>query len=300
MAHIVHWEIKETSLFWLEDTSATCFWYRNNKTAWMTAEYFEEWIKHYDTWFREKNQKVCLWLDNFAGHNNAGEDDIYNINLLEVMLMANEAWVAVSTETIRNCWHHAFELKGPPTPSALKSGTSDAGAWKIVKGYVDATIATMPVAIRALQEHLGTRYNEADWKPTFDAIFPAEDDTTTAVIALNNLTEKATTYMQPIPCSIISTSQSNKCSIPKLEIAESKLMQSIDELHQRKRIWGTRLTIEELLNPIEEMEIVESPYRFLGGDEEIIAAARAAVVAAEDGVAVGESPTATSSPIWSV
>jgi hypothetical protein len=37
----------------------------------------------------------------------AGEDDIYKINLLEVILMANAAWDAVMPETIKNCCDHA-------------------------------------------------------------------------------------------------------------------------------------------------------------------------------------------------
>ena len=36
----------------------------------------------------------------------AGEEDVYKINLLEVMLMARQAWDAVSAETIANCWKH--------------------------------------------------------------------------------------------------------------------------------------------------------------------------------------------------
>jgi len=36
----------------------------------------------------------------------AGEDDIYNINLLKVMLMVKEAWKAVTSEMITNCWNH--------------------------------------------------------------------------------------------------------------------------------------------------------------------------------------------------
>ena len=36
----------------------------------------------------------------------AGEEDIYKINLLEDMLMARQAWDAVSPETIANCWRH--------------------------------------------------------------------------------------------------------------------------------------------------------------------------------------------------
>ena len=113
------------------------------------------WINMLDRDFKSQNRKVCLLLDNFAGHkilykpqnihleplapnmtsfvqpldsgiiwcfkahyrqafcyraielDEAGEDDIYKINLLEVMLMANVAWDAVSAETIRNCWNHA-------------------------------------------------------------------------------------------------------------------------------------------------------------------------------------------------
>ncbi|KIK74871.1 hypothetical protein PAXRUDRAFT_174439 [Paxillus rubicundulus Ve08.2h10] len=38
----------------------------------------------------------------------AGDIDIYKINLLEVMLMVKEAWAKVSAETIKNCWQHAF------------------------------------------------------------------------------------------------------------------------------------------------------------------------------------------------
>lgn len=36
----------------------------------------------------------------------AGVDDIYKINLLEVMLMAKEAWASISAQTIENCWNH--------------------------------------------------------------------------------------------------------------------------------------------------------------------------------------------------
>ncbi|KIK78384.1 hypothetical protein PAXRUDRAFT_42573, partial [Paxillus rubicundulus Ve08.2h10] len=35
-----------------------------------------------------------------------GDDDIYKINLLEVMLMVKEAWASISAEMIRNCWKH--------------------------------------------------------------------------------------------------------------------------------------------------------------------------------------------------
>ena len=36
----------------------------------------------------------------------AGERDIYKINLREGMMMAEEAWKAVSAMTIAHCWDH--------------------------------------------------------------------------------------------------------------------------------------------------------------------------------------------------
>jgi len=36
----------------------------------------------------------------------AGERDIYKIDLREAMMMAEEAWSAVTKETIEHCWTH--------------------------------------------------------------------------------------------------------------------------------------------------------------------------------------------------
>ena len=36
----------------------------------------------------------------------AGEENIYKINLLEAMLIVKASWDAVSSEMIRNCWVH--------------------------------------------------------------------------------------------------------------------------------------------------------------------------------------------------
>ena len=41
---------------------------------------------------------------------NAGEEDIYKINLLEVMMLAKAAWAEVTADTIQNCWRKAFQL----------------------------------------------------------------------------------------------------------------------------------------------------------------------------------------------
>ncbi|KAH7925285.1 DDE-domain-containing protein [Leucogyrophana mollusca] len=131
------------------------FYYRNNKKAWMTSEFFEEYIKMLDIMMRRQNRHICLLVDNFSGHNTsyeprnidleffepnltsfvqpldagiircvkahyrrsfcrraidldeAGERDIYKINLLEAMLMAKDAWDSVEPSTIKHCWDHA-------------------------------------------------------------------------------------------------------------------------------------------------------------------------------------------------
>ena len=51
MAHILHWKIKAAQVFQKEEPSKYGFWYQNNKTAWMTTKYSEEWIKELDQEF---------------------------------------------------------------------------------------------------------------------------------------------------------------------------------------------------------------------------------------------------------
>jgi hypothetical protein len=41
----------------------------------------------------------------------AGERDIYKIDLLESLTLAKEAWDAVSEQTISNCWFHTQIVK---------------------------------------------------------------------------------------------------------------------------------------------------------------------------------------------
>jgi DDE superfamily endonuclease len=49
------------------------------------------------------HQEFCLHA---IKKDNAGEHDIYKINLLEGMLLACKAWRQVEGSTIKNCWNH--------------------------------------------------------------------------------------------------------------------------------------------------------------------------------------------------
>ncbi|KAF8219145.1 hypothetical protein L208DRAFT_1100949, partial [Tricholoma matsutake] len=50
------------------------------------------------------HQEFCLCT---IERNEAGERNIYKINLMEGMLMACMAWRQVEVSTIKNCWDHA-------------------------------------------------------------------------------------------------------------------------------------------------------------------------------------------------
>ena len=44
------------------------FRYRKNKTTWVTAKFFKEWIIELNQQFQHENRHVALMLDNFSGH----------------------------------------------------------------------------------------------------------------------------------------------------------------------------------------------------------------------------------------
>ena len=56
----------------------------------------------------------------------------------------------------------------------------------------------------------------------------------------------------------------------QLTEAENGLQEAVDDLKRRKRSIGTPLTLEEMLNPIEEREVGNSEYRFEGCKDEIV------------------------------
>jgi hypothetical protein len=83
----------------------------------------------------------------------AGEQDIYRISLIEAMLMAKEAWDAINSETIKNCWDHAgiqrppIMLRIPRLPQKdLDSDTT--AAWDILEKF-----ATTDMSLLQLKMH---------------------------------------------------------------------------------------------------------------------------------------------------
>jgi DDE superfamily endonuclease len=58
-------------------------------------------IKCFKALYRRSVCSRALDLDN------AGERDIYKINLLEAMVLAKKAWNTVTAEMITHCWAHS-------------------------------------------------------------------------------------------------------------------------------------------------------------------------------------------------
>jgi hypothetical protein len=200
----------------------------------------------------------------------AGERDIYKVNLLEAMLMAKEAWAAVEHSTIKHCWDHteiqANHTTQDPPPSDLTSPCNDTTAWTIIREFATIDKISLPQAETRLQEHLGERYVDSDWRPALAAVMAAEGDVTAALDAIGKL---ASTSCPPRLTIKIPARPKN--SAPQVTTLEKDLMDSVAELHKRRRIIGKPPSLEDLLDPIEEKEVEDSPYRFEGGDAEIVA-----------------------------
>ena len=63
----------------------------------------------------------------------------------------------------------------------------DTGAWAIIKSFAQINDAALSVVENKLKDHLGACYEFDDWKPAFDAVLWAEDDSDAALTAVNNL-----------------------------------------------------------------------------------------------------------------
>lgn len=184
--------------------------------------------------------------------------------------------------TVRfNHWKHQLKLNTShrkpkvtdntaPTDSVLP--LRDPAAWKIIEEFAAGEgDITLPQTIDKLQAHLGNAYRYEDWKPAYEAVFNAEEDTIAALNAVQALAEQAQHQQAEGRGSTESASEMDpQPSIAELTKLETDLMDAVEDLYQRKRIRGGRPTLEELINPSEENEVGDSPYRFPGGDDEII------------------------------
>jgi hypothetical protein len=142
---------------------------------------------------------------------NAGERDIWKINLLEAMRMAERAWDEVSSEIIQNCWRHtgivpehpAIDIDADTTPhsdtgSTLSSSTTAAQvtAWAVMRRYALSSTMTHPQAENTVKAALGAAYWEEEWEGVLSAVLDAENNTSAALKAIEEA-ERTSRSPQP-------------------------------------------------------------------------------------------------------
>jgi hypothetical protein len=191
----------------------------------------------------------------------ADDPDIYKIAIKEAMMMVVEAWNAVSSETIINCWNHT---RIQPAPVVLRIRASDVRmerAWRLVIEFATTESSmTLPEVEVKLMEALKEDYLETDWSPVLAAIMPAENDAAVATAAVQKFRHAA----HPPGHDLQS-----KAALPELELLEDELMESVKKLKAQRRIFGIPPTIDQILSPPEEDEIGQQQY-ILQDDEAII------------------------------
>ncbi|KAK0209810.1 hypothetical protein IW262DRAFT_1486295 [Armillaria fumosa] len=137
----------------------------------------------------------------------AGVDDIFNINILSAMHMLMHAWDEVSSETIRNCWHHTGTLVGEnedwadvfvahDAPDSDESGESDVemvdatsstqAGWELVLKFAQSDW-TLPHVEQELMTLLRDDYDAAYWRKPLKAVMDAEGNVAEAVSAVTLL-----------------------------------------------------------------------------------------------------------------
>jgi hypothetical protein len=156
-------------------------------------------------------------------------------------------------------------------PHSTVPATADPNAWEIVKSYAEGNGMLLPEVEHRLQTYLGSQYQPNEWQAILGKILEAEDETEAAV-AKEYVNAQAAAMLATHTSAATSrlVVQTYACTL-ELKDVEKDLMDATGELRTRQRIIGTAPTLEDLLNPIEEKEKEDSPYRFEGGDTEIIA-----------------------------
>jgi hypothetical protein len=193
-----------------------------------------------------------------------GNSSIWKIMLCEAMMMATQAWVAVTAATIQHCWHHTGIQAA--TARSLHPAHADPGAWAIMHEFVTSETPLLLVEMM-LQQHLSSCYVASDWQSALKAVMDAEGDTAQAAEAVKKLASAVCKrsglvlkFSHPKP--------------PQLEAVKRDLNNSIMILKENNHIFGTPPSIDELLNPLEERESLDIMAEMFEDDAAIIAEVR--------------------------
>lgn len=206
----------------------------------------------------------------------AGEDDIWSLNLLEAMGMAKEAWAAITPATIAHCWAHTgiLPLSAPAiaVPAIPKPVDAVTAAWEFVEKFFSSPMA-LPEAQIKLKHILGVGTLDATWQRALslanDFDHNDDDEVSTARRALDDLRAKCAVI--PSQASAAADTRTKKPS--QLCAAEAGLQRALDDLKERKLIRNP-LPLDDYLDPADERAVGEGVHELLT-DADVVAAVRA-------------------------
>ena len=98
----------------------------------------------------------------------------------------------------------------------------------------------------------------------------AEEDTAAAINSIKALSAEALNPASSNPQSTSVISHTPWPPLPQLDAPEKAITEQVDELQRRGHIRGTALTLDEMLNPIEEDCVGETGFEFPGGNQDIL------------------------------
>ncbi|GJJ12865.1 hypothetical protein Clacol_007111 [Clathrus columnatus] len=143
----------------------------------------------------------------------------------------------------------------PQKPKAnLPKTSEDLKAWDIIQEFATSDM-TLPCAEGCLCKYLGDRYIEGEWTEAFKAVMDAENNSVLALEAIERLTTAVTATPSVHPPSISSNNTSQHDWPLQIQELEKDLQQVVNELKWRNQIVGQLLTLEEMLNLVEETDV---------------------------------------------
>lgn len=273
---------------------------------------------------------ICLYVDNFSGHNiayepkniqlkffepnltlfvqplnasiiqcfkanyqqqfcthtidldDAGELDVYKINILEEMLLARAAWKDVSSMTIKNCWDHTQIQPSASKSTSTKTVHTDPAGWTTIREFA-ASDMTLPDTKKQLEEKLSDWYVNNNWCLALNAVLDAEGDTVKTLEAIQKVASSSC-----LPHLTIKLPAWPKTApTPQLKLARTDLMDTIKELHRRRLIRGDLPTVDKLIDSADEDKPEDILHSKSGSDDKIVAMVQHEIVI-KNGEAVDE------------
>ncbi|KAE8220886.1 hypothetical protein CF326_g8669 [Tilletia indica] len=230
MAPIIIGKAKKPRCFNKHTGQQLGFDYHNNKTAWMTGLIFFDWLMRWNEALRKDSRRILLLVDNFSGHT-VDTSKLTNIQL-EFFKPNLTAHVQPLDAGIIRC----FKAK-------YRTLVINRSLERYEQGEADFYAIDQLVAMRFLLEawySVANKTIENCWKHT--KILPS--DVTPVPQTLASSQAVATEA---------SASSSETSSLPGVAVAEQEASDALDRFYETGAVpRPSRLSINELLNPIEE------------------------------------------------